>query len=64
MLVELYAKLQTNPKNQAVYRRISKYYHSQGMLNEGLAFEELIQKKFNASPPDHPEQRKDNRQDP
>jgi len=61
-LVNLYAQLQLNPRNVAVYRQLAEYYRSVGKTNEADAFLELIRRKFHADDPaSHEEQRQDNR---
>jgi hypothetical protein len=49
ILTKLYADLQENPRNKAAYRKIQEYFESVGMINEYKAFEELIERKFNAN---------------
>jgi hypothetical protein len=51
ILIKLYADLQENPRNKAAYRKIQEYFESIGMTNESKAFEELIERKFNANSP-------------
>ena len=61
LIINLYAKLQLNPRGYAIYSQISDFYQSMGMENEAEAFKELIRKKFNDSNSDvDQEQRKDN----
>jgi|688.fasta_scaffold33908_7 hypothetical protein len=58
-LTNLYATLQTNPRSKDVYRKLKEKYELLGMLNEAKAFQELIEKKFNAdSSNNHKEQSK------
>ena len=46
-IVRLYADLQLNPDSYATYKNISKYYKSIGKEEICLAFEHLIETKFN-----------------
>lgn len=53
---ELYAKLQINPNNLAVYRKLAEYYKSIGKLNETEAFLEIIRRRLDDGHPyDHSE---------
>jgi len=52
ILIKLYSELQENPRNKVVYRKIQEYFESIKMLNESKAFEELIERKFNANSTD------------
>lgn len=48
-ITNLYSELQSNPKNLAVYRKISEFYKKNNHENEHLAFEDLIKRKFYAN---------------
>ena len=48
-IVQLYAELQTNPRNAAAYRQIVEHYKSCNRPDEAEAFEELIKRKFHAN---------------
>jgi hypothetical protein len=50
VVMNLFAELQRNPRNQKAYRDLRAYYLQIGMLNEADAFTELIRKKFDESP--------------
>ncbi len=62
LISNLYAKLQLNPRAQAIYVKLVEYYESIGMLNEAEAYRELIRKKFNGyNTPVDKEQRQNNK---
>jgi len=44
-ILKLYAELQVNPQNKSVIRQISDFYEKKGMMNESMAFKELLEKK-------------------
>jgi hypothetical protein len=50
-ILNLYAQLQINPRNQECYRQILEFYRSIKMENEANAFKKLIEKKFNDNSP-------------
>jgi hypothetical protein len=59
-IVQLYAELQTNTRNVAVYRQIVDHYKNCNRLDEAEAFEELVQRKFHANRPNsNPKQPED-----
>ena len=47
-IIKLYAELLANPKSIADYKKLIAKYKNCNMLNEANAFQELIQRKFNA----------------
>jgi intergrase/recombinase len=48
-LLNLYAEVQSNPRNTNAYRSIIKYYRKRGMLNEASAFEMLVEEILHES---------------